>query len=183
MNKYLPFLTLVFLLSLIGISTYKLNKKQDASKQIGDEGFSVHFLKTEIALPDFSLPNLDSNEGAFSKKDFLGKKYSLVNFFASWCTTCHAEHEVLLRLKKAGIIDMYGVAWHDISGNTKNYLEKSGNPFSKVALDSKGILGAAANIKAIPETWIVDEEGNVIRIFRGNLQDFSVDEIRSIVLE
>ena len=148
-----------------------------------DDDFGVHFVKSEIALPEFSLPNLDPDEENFSNKDLAKKKYSLVNFFASWCTTCRAEHDVLMRIKSLGIVDIYGVAWHDIANNTKLYLEESGNPFTKVALDSKGVLGAAANIRAIPETWIVNQEGKVIRIFRGNLQDFSVDEIRSVVLE
>lgn len=183
MNRFLPFLILAFLLGLIALSTYNLNRQQKNEIPQDDENFGIHFVKTEIALPEFSLANLIDGESDFSKKDFLGKKYSLVNFFASWCTTCRAEHEILMRIKSSGIVDIYGVAWHDIKDSTKNYLEKNGNPFIKVALDSKGILGSEANIRAIPETWIVDEEGKVVSIFRGNLQDFSVAEIQSIILK
>lgn len=174
---------MVFLLSLIAVSTYKLNEKQ-SNKILGDEkNFGTHFVKSEIALPDFSLPNLFAGEEDFSNKDLAEKKYSLINFFASWCTTCRAEHEILLRLQKSGIVDIYGVAWHDISDNTKNYLSQSGNPFKKVAADSKGILGSTTGIKAIPETWIVDNEGKIIWIFRGNLQEFSLGEIQNIILD
>ncbi|MBU6140828.1 MAG: redoxin family protein [Proteobacteria bacterium] len=183
MNKYFPFLVLIFLLGLIALATYNLNKQQDVKKSENNEDFGVHFVKSEIALPDFSLPNLDSDQEAFSKKDLGKKKYSLVNFFASWCSTCHAEHQILLRLKKSGILDMYGVAWHDISENTHNYLATSGNPFDKVAVDSKGVLGNEARIEAIPETWLVDQDGVIRFRFRGNLQDFSVEEIQRIVLE
>lgn len=171
------------MIGLIGVSTYNLNKQQEIKTSKNDEEFGVHFVKSEIALPDFSLPNLSASGEEFSNKDLRGKKYSLINFFASWCTTCHAEHEVLLKLKKSGIVDMYGVAWHDIASNTQDYLQKSGNPFKKVAGDAKGLLGKAAAIQAIPETWIVNEDGIIIWRYRGNLQDFSIEEIQSIVLQ
>lgn len=183
MNRFLPFLILIFLLGLIAVSTYNLNKQQDVKTSENNEEFGIHFVKSEIALPDFSLPNLNRDEEEFSKRDFRGKKYSLINFFASWCTTCRAEHEILLRLKKSGIVDMYGVAWHDISSNAQNYLQQHGNPFKKVANDAKGSLGQESLIQAIPETWIVNEDGIVIWRFRGNLQDFSIEEIQRIVLE
>lgn len=183
MNKYVPFLTLAFLLSLIAISTYNLNKKKAVKAPENDGGSRIHFFKTELSLPEFSLANLEEGGESFSKKDFLGKKYTLVNFFASWCGTCRAEHDILMRLQKSGIVDMYGVAWHDIASSTKGYLEKEGNPFKKVALDSKGSFGSVASISAIPETWIVDENGTVIWTFRGNLQEFSIAEIQSIVLK
>lgn len=183
MNRFLPFLILIFLLGLIAVATYNLNKQQDVKTSANNEEFGVHFVKSEIALPDFSLPNLNLGEEEFSKKDLRGKKYSLVNFFASWCTTCRAEHEILLRLKKSGIVDVYGVAWRDIASNTQNYLQQYGNPFKKVANDAKGSLSQEAAIQAIPETWIVNEDGIVVWRFRGNLQDFSIEEIQSIVLE
>lgn len=168
---------------MISFSTYNLNKEQDIESSKTDEDFGIYFVKSEIALPDFSLPNLFLGEENFSKKDLEGKKYSLINFFASWCTTCRAEHEVLMRLKKSGIIDMYGVAWRDISANTHNFLQSYGNPFDKVATDSKSSLGNEAGIQAIPETWIINEDGVIIWRFRGNLQEFSIEEIQRIVLE
>lgn len=171
------------MLGLIAVSTYNLNQKKVLKTSENNEEFSVHFVKSEFALPDFSLANLTSGEKEFSKKDFVGKKYSLVNFFASWCATCRAEHEILLRLKKSGIVDMYGVAWRDISANTQHYLQQNGNPFHKIALDSKATLGQTAGIYAIPETWLVDEDGIIRFRFRGNLQDFSVAEIQNIILE
>ena len=88
-----------------------------------------------------------------------------------------------MRLKKSGIIDMYGVAWRDISANTHNFLQSYGNPFDKVATDSKSSLGNEAGIQAIPETWIINEDGVIIWRFRGNLQEFSIEEIQRIVLE
>lgn len=184
MQKYLPFLILVFLLGLIAVSTYNLNKKQELENstpqfnELDDGG--VHFARQIIKLPQFSLPDLYKDNAEFSKKDLKGK-YSIINFFASWCLTCRAEHDILMRLQSENIIDIYGIAWNDIGENTKNYLQKAGNPFKKVAKDNRGLFSEIIGIKSIPETLIIDPKGNVVMRYRGNLQDFSIAEIREFL--
>jgi cytochrome c biogenesis protein CcmG/thiol:disulfide interchange protein DsbE len=184
MKKFLPFLALILLVGLIAISTYNLNKKQSAESDLTKvdevEDFSIHFKKESILLPDFSLPSLYDESKNFSKKNLLNK-YSLVNFFASWCTTCRAEHKILLRLHDEKIIAMYGIAWRDIDENTKEYLEKNGNPYDFVATDSGGLFNKIINIEAVPETLLIDDKGNVALRYKGNLQEFAVDEIRRFV--
>jgi len=180
MNKFIPFAILLVAVLLIGLATYNLKQKQEISAVHDNQEYGVHFVKTQIALPEFTLADLFDDKKQFSKKDLLGK-YSIVNFFASWCATCRAEHEVLLRLQSEHFIDIYGVAWRDISANTKSYLEKSGNPFTQVAIDSSGLFTKLGGIEAIPETWIVNKEGVVIARFRGNLQTFSIDEIKNFI--
>lgn len=180
MKKFLPFGALIILVLAIGFATYNLKQKQDIAAGQNNEEYGVHFVKTKIALPEFSVPDLYDENKFFTKKDLIGK-YSIINFFASWCTTCRAEHDILLNLKSQNIIAIYGIAWRDISDNTKSYLEKSGNPFTKVANDASGQFTKIGGISAIPETWIVDKEGVVIARFRGNLQGFSIEEIKEFI--
>lgn len=179
MKKFLPFLILVLLVGTITLSTYKLNKKQEAPQGQFDES-RIHFVKTKITLPEFSLADLFDENQSFSKKDLIGK-YSVINFFASWCTTCRAEHEILMELQKEGIIDLYGIAWRDIDENTKKFLEKNGNPYKKTAKDGMGLFNKITGIEAIPETVIIDKEGNIVRRLQGNLQEFSIDEIKEFL--
>lgn len=183
-SDYAPFLVLIFLVCVTGISTYKINSKQQASKENAsvkkdNEGISG-FVKEKISLPEFSLPNLYDENKPFSKEDLIGK-YSIINFFASWCTTCRAEHEILMRLKDDGIVDIYGVAWRDINQNTKDYLDKSGNPFTKVAGDNKALFTKIIGLNAVPETLIIDPEGNVILRYQGNLEDYVIADIRKFI--
>ncbi len=184
MKRFLPFLILIFLVNVIGFATYNLNKQQDFEKKNkspnSDDNFSVHFEKEKIVLPEFSFPNLFNEKEDFSKQNLIGK-YSLINFFASWCSTCKSEHEVLLRLQRENIVDIYGIAWRDIDENTKNYLKKSGNPYKLIATDSRGLFSKITGIQAVPETLIIDKKGNVVMRFRGNLQDFSINEIRDFL--
>jgi cytochrome c biogenesis protein CcmG/thiol:disulfide interchange protein DsbE len=184
MQKFIPFFILLFLVSLIGISTYKLNQKQEISQDlqtsVEPDEFNIHFTKVNIELPEFSLPDLFNDDENFSKKDLIGK-YSVINFFASWCTTCRAEHEVLLRLRDSKIVDIYGVAWRDIDDKTKEYLQESGNPFTKIAKDNAGLFSKITGIEAVPETVIVDPKGKIVMRYRGNLQDFSIEEIEKFI--
>ncbi len=184
MKRFLPFLTLIFFAILITAATYKSSQKHDNGAISEDltsvEESDIHFSEVKISLPDFSLPNLFDESKNFSKKDLIGK-YSVINFFASWCTTCRAEHEILLRLHDENIVDIYGIAWRDIDKNTKKYLEKNGNPYKGIAKDNKGLFTKITGIEAIPETLIVDENGVVVRRYRGNLQDFSIDEIKEFL--
>jgi cytochrome c biogenesis protein CcmG/thiol:disulfide interchange protein DsbE len=181
MQKYIPFLVLFFLVGLIGVSTYKLNQKQEIAEDLptaaNPDAFNIHFVKTNIELPEFSLPDLFDDKENFSKEDLMGK-YSIINFFASWCTTCRAEHDVLLRLRDAKIANIYGIAWRDIDDNTKKFLQESGNPFTKIAKDNAGLFTRITGIEAVPETLIVDPKGKVVMRYRGNLQDFSIEEIQ-----
>jgi cytochrome c biogenesis protein CcmG/thiol:disulfide interchange protein DsbE len=181
-NKFLPLILLLSFIVMIGVSTYKINAKQHLDKENKTENTPTigSFFKVDISLPDFSLSDLSNQNDYFSKKDLIGK-YSVINIFASWCVTCQAEHEILMRLKQEGIIDIYGIAWRDINENTKNYLVENGDPFTKVASDNKGIFGKIIGIKAVPETLIVNQEGKVIMRYQGNLQDFSIDEIKDFL--
>ncbi len=185
MKKFLPFLVLVFLMGLIGLSTYNLSQKESATEQenvaeSNPEDSGIHFVKANISLPEFSLPDLFDEEAEFSKKDLIGN-FSLINFFASWCTTCRAEHDILLALKSKKIINIYGVAWHDIDANTKSFLEKEGNPYTKVAKDGRGLFTKMIGLEAVPESVIVDKKGNVVMRFKGNLQEFSIEEIENFL--
>jgi len=182
MKNFLPFIILSILLSLIAISTYKLSNEQNtqesAKEATEEKDYSFH--KTKIKLKNFSLNDLFNPENQLNESKLKKDDYLILNFFASWCTTCIAEHPILLKLKEANIAKIYGIAWHDISDNTKFLLKKYGNPYNQVFTDGKSDLGNIVGIKAIPETMIV-KNGVVIYRYKGNLQDFHIDEIAKII--
>jgi cytochrome c biogenesis protein CcmG/thiol:disulfide interchange protein DsbE len=191
MKKYIPIGILLILLILIAIATKNLatskNEGEPASASLDenikndkDKYEDVIFTKTDIELPDFILPLLFENNKFLTKKDLIGK-YTIINFFASWCSTCLAEHEILLRLQSEAVGDLYGIAWRDIDDNVLKYLKKNGNPYSKVATDGKALFTKIANIDAVPETWIINPKGHLVLRLKGNLQDFSIDEIKRYI--
>ena len=91
------------------------------------------------------------------------------------------EHEVLIRMQTEAIADLYGIAWRDIDKNTVKYLQQNGNPFSKVGADNKGIFSKIINLEAVPETWLINPKGKIVLRLKGNLQEFSGDEIKRYI--
>ncbi len=185
-SNFWPFFILVIFVIIIGFSTYKIKAKQQNLENKFSNNLDQNpldfFIAENIELQNLNLPNLYNGDDSFSIKDLKGK-YSVINVFASWCTTCRAEHDYLLHLQNEKIIDIYGIAWRDINENTRNYLEKSGNPFIKVATDNKALLTQIAGIRAVPETFIINPEGKIILRYQGNLEDASLSELRRVLKE
>ena len=92
----------------------------------------------------------------------------LVNFWASWCPPCRAEHPKLLELSEQGI-QIIGINFNDKEKNAKSYLLESGNPFSSIAFDPSGKTAIDWGVTAPPETFILNSQGIVIFRFAGPL--------------
>lgn len=93
---------------------------------------------------------------------------TLVNFWASWCPPCHAEHPRLLEMAAEGI-SIIGVNFKDREGAATSYLQEDGNPFVSVAFDPQGRTAIDWGVTAPPETFILDSEGAVLFRFVGPL--------------
>lgn len=157
-----PFLILVIIIAVGLQSLYVHNQQQSIDSKISTG--------QEVFLPKFSLPNLYPNQPNLSNQDFT-QKYSLINVFASWCVNCAQEHKILMRLSQNPNINIYGIAWRDIDENTKNYLDKNGNPYSKIAVDNKGLMSKLLSVSGTPESFLIDDRGRVLYHQVGALND------------
>ena len=93
---------------------------------------------------------------------------TLVNFWASWCPPCRAEHPQLLEYADEGI-DIVGVNFKDQSNAALTYLREEHSPFAAVAFDPRGRTAIDWGVTAPPETFIIDGEGTVLFRFQGPL--------------
>ena len=113
-------------------------------------------------LPNFSSINLYNNEETLVSDNWKGK-YTLINFFASWCTPCRAEHHLFFKIKKE-IPELFilGFSHKDNLGDSKKYLEEEGNPYSFVGIDSDGKIAFDFGVFGLPETFITNKNGEII---------------------
>ena len=113
-------------------------------------------------LPAFSSINLYNNEETLLS-DSLQGKYTLINFFASWCTPCRAEHHLFFEIQKE-IPELFilGFSHKDDLGDSKKYLEEEGNPYSFVGIDSDGKIAFDFGVFGLPETFITNKNGEII---------------------
>ncbi len=110
-------------------------------------------------LPGFPTPAADV---------FTGGHVTLVNFWASWCPPCRAEHPTLLKMQADGIA-IVGVNFKDTAAAATSYLTNDGNPFAGVAFDPQGRTAIDWGVTAPPETFIIDGDGTVLFRFAGPL--------------
>src|SRR4051812_43620360 len=112
-------------------------------------------------VPQFDLPPLESSGAKLANVDIDGK-VTVVNFFASWCLPCKAEHPLLFLLTKDYHVPVYGIAFQDQTADTARYIQEMGSPYSKIGLDQNGRTAIDFGVTGVPETFILDKNG-VIR--------------------
>lgn len=116
-------------------------------------------------VPAFDLPVLPAPENpqglASANQDMLKGKVSLLNVWATWCTTCRQEHEFLNTLKAQGIL-IYGINYKDNSEDAQRWLAELHNPYVFSVVDEEGRLGLNLGVFGAPETYVIDKQG-VIR--------------------
>ena len=100
--------------------------------------------------------------------DLFAGKITIVNFWASWCPPCRAEHPVLMKMAADGI-RVAGVNFKDTAADASAFLAQDGNPFFALAFDPLGRSAIEWGVTAPPETFIIDGDGTVLFRFVGPL--------------
>lgn len=115
-------------------------------------------------LPETGLPGIPQ----LTPADLRTGEVTVVNFWATWCPPCRAEHPVLKEMAAKGI-RVTGVNIMDDDQKAADYLMEEGNPFLAVATDPKGRNRVEWGVTAPPETFIVGGDGTVLFRFVGPL--------------
>jgi cytochrome c biogenesis protein CcmG/thiol:disulfide interchange protein DsbE len=125
---------------------------------------SVLIGRAAPVLPTTGLPGIP----ALTDADLRTGEVTVVNFWATWCPPCRAEHPVLLDMAEDGI-RVGGVNMMDDDAKAVGYLAEDGNPFIGVATDPNGRNRVEWGVTAPPETFIIAGDGTVLFRFVGPL--------------
>ncbi|KUJ82159.1 DsbE family thiol:disulfide interchange protein [Ruegeria profundi] len=90
----------------------------------------------------------------------------LVNYWASWCAPCRAEHPNLEALSNEGI-PVYGINYKDKLNNAKAFLTELGDPYRAIGQDENGRMALDWGLYGVPETYVIDGDGTIILRFAG----------------
>lgn len=110
------------------------------------------------AAPEFSLPKLSNPNEQIQQTDLHGK-VSLLNIWATWCTSCRQEHPVLMKIASSKEVPIYGLYYKDDPANATVWLKDYGNPYLENAVDYDGKVGIEWGAYGTPETFIIDQAG------------------------
>ncbi len=86
----------------------------------------------------------------------------MVNFWASWCAPCVAEHPLLIALKQKTGVAILGVNYKDQPAAARRFLGRYGNPFAAVGADANGRIAVEWGVYGMPETFVLDGRGRII---------------------
>ncbi len=115
-------------------------------------------------------------DAPFTREDLANGEVVLVNFFASWCAPCRIEHEFLVDLADEGVV-IYGINYKDDPVKAQRYLADLSNPYARIAADSTGRTGLDWGLYGVPETYVIDGNGIVVKRFAGPITASILDNV------
>jgi len=171
-------LTAVALVVIIGggILAYKLLARGNAAAAPSPEPAStgsVSQVSERAKAPDFTVQNAKGDIVKLS--DMLGKPVVL-NFWASWCPPCKSEMPEFNKVYQdlGGSVEFMMVNATDGSRETKEsgdtYVTTAGYVFP-VYFDTNQDAVIKYSIRAIPTTFFIDSEGNIINAVEGAINE------------
>jgi peroxiredoxin len=184
----------VFGISIYSVTNYNKNKaeelaiaaKENAKAQIAIQNAkdsadakitaaeATNDAANKIAAQDFKLKDLNGKEVSLS--DFKGKKVYL-NFWATWCDPCKSEMpdiEKLYNETKDSDLVILAVNLGESKSQTKSFIDDNKYTFP-ILLDLDQSVSNQYNIIAIPTSFFIDKEGNIVKMIKGGI---TIDEMK-----
>ena len=117
-------------------------------------------------VPDFQFTALDG-----SSMDLGASRGTVVvvNFFASWCDPCREEAAALeqtWRGYQGQEVQFYGIAYKDADSKAQAFLDEFEVSYP-CTVDTSNRTAREYGVTGVPETFVVDRNGLLIRHFLG----------------
>lgn len=121
-------------------------------------------------MPPFRLR---TPEGGEFSSDSLRGKYTVLDFWGSWCVWCVRG---IPKMKKcyerySDRLNMVSIACSDSENGWRGALKKHRMPWTQVISDDRTVE-AAYNVRSYPTKVVIDPDGKVLRAFKGEGADF-----------
>ena len=177
---------------LIGVSIYTVNTYNSSvkNKDNGNTtqsnsnnnttttkpiGINPDAIKTKAI--DFKLKDLDGKE--LSLSDLKGKKV-FINFWATWCPPCKAEMpeiEKIYQETKDSDLVIVAIEIGEPLSTVKPFINNNKYNF-KVLLDLDQSVATKYGISAIPTSYFIDKNGNIVS---KNVGAMDIDQMKASI--
>ena len=131
-------------------------------------------------VPQFKIAYFDK-KGFYTKQDLTKRNYTLINFWASWCSPCRIEHPILMKLSEENNLKILGVNFKDKKELARKFLKDLGNPYSIILKDNARKQSVSFGIYGIPESILINNDNIIIKKFVGPLSFDNYNEIKEMI--
>lgn len=188
-KKILISVTLIVAVVVIGISIYAVLQKSDEILSNSNvesikntESHDTHHASGDtFDLPVTKIINADED-----LKDLIEEnKVTVVNFFASWCGPCRSETPLLDEYNKKLDEDvaLVGVNISDNEKGRNKFLEEFDVDYPIYLFEDEEKALERYKLMMIPTTFFIDQEGNIARVYVGELSNKTLDQYIQFVKE
>ncbi len=152
------------------------------ARSFGSDPHRVPFMLAGKPAPEFTLTSLRDGSPVRSA-DFKGKPLVL-NFWATWCAPCLAEHPILSWAERTygDRVAFVGIVFEDSEANARAFLLEHASRYVQLA-DSKSTVAVDYGVSGVPETYFVDKHGIIVSKRAGPFASVSefTSEVSSIL--
>lgn len=127
-------------------------------------------------------PRLDGEtiDGTEFRESSLRGRWTLLNFFATWCVPCRQEHDDLVRFAARHAVSndavVVGVVYSDSVSAVRRFREEEGGDWPMLT-DPKGRLAVRFGVAGVPESYLISPSGFVATKIVGGLLYGELDDL------
>lgn len=141
-------------------------------------------IQASTKMPSFSLESVQ--DGGFVASEQFENKALLLAFFATWCPPCRAETPSFVKLQNKFSGKGFSIIGMSLDIGKKEAVEKYIKEFSinyPILMADREVAQQYGGVYTIPTSFLIDKDGNVVKMYTGVVSFATLVKDISSVLE